>query len=62
MSTLNLKNRTAKPKIGLLATGHLIYWDQFPGLKDMCMKLYNELITYLEKIGEVVSPGFVDTK
>ncbi len=62
MTNLKLKSRTARPKIGLLATGHLIYWDQFRGLKDMCMKMYDELIANLEKIGEVVSPGLVDTK
>lgn len=62
MSTMNLQSRMIQPRIGLLATGHLIYWDQFPGLKDMCMKMYNELIAHLEKIGEVVSPGLVDTK
>lgn len=62
MTSLKLKSRTARPKIGLLATGHLIYWDQFPGLKDMCMKMYDELIANLEKIGEVVSHGLVDTK
>lgn len=51
-----------RPKIGLLATGHLIYWDQFPGLKDMCMNMYHELISQLEKIGDVESPGLVDTQ
>ena len=62
MINSDFKNRLAKPKIGLLATGHLIYWDQFPGLKDMCMNMYRELIAQLEKIGDVVSPGLVDTK
>ena len=57
MTSLNLKSRMVRPRIGLLATGHLIYWDQFPGLKDMCMKMYIELIAHLEKIGDVVSPG-----
>ena len=62
MINSNLRSRLAKPRIGLLAHGHLIYWDQFPGLKDMCMKMYSELIAHLEKIGHVVSPGLVDTK
>lgn len=57
MTSLNLKSRMVRPRIGLLATGYLIYWDQFPGLKDMCMKMYSELIAHLEKIGDVVSPG-----
>lgn len=58
----NIKVRMARPRIGLLATGHLIYWDQFPGLKDMCMKMYDELIAHLEIIGDVTTPGLVDTK
>jgi L-arabinose isomerase len=62
ISNVDLKKHIVRPKIGLLATGHLIYWDQFPGLKDMCMKMYRDLITHLEKIGDVVSPGLVDTK
>ena len=62
MSNIDLKKQKVRAKIGLLATGHLIYWDQFPGLKDMCMKMYHELISQLEKIGDVVSPGLVDTQ
>ena len=58
----NIRNRIISPRIGLLATGHLIYWDQFPGLKDMCMKMYSELIVHLEKIGDIITPGLVDTK
>ncbi len=62
ISNIGLKSRMVRPRIGLLATGHLIYWDQFPGLKDMCMKMYDSLIGHLENIGEVFSPGLVDTK
>jgi hypothetical protein len=58
----NIKVRMARPRIGLLATGHLIYWDQFPNLKEMGMQMYNELITHLEKIGDVVSPGHQELK
>lgn len=61
MSTSNLKSRMIKPRIGFLATGHLIYWDQFPGLKDMCMDMYHQLLRRLEQIGDVKSPGLVDT-
>ena len=55
INNINLKKRMVRPRIGLLATGHLIYWNQLPGLKDMCMKMYGQLIAHLEKIGDVVS-------
>lgn len=50
-----------KPKIGLLPTGHKIYWSQFPGLKERGMKMYAGLLDKLAEIGEVVDPGLVDT-
>ena len=62
INNIDLKKQMVRPRIGLLATGHLIYWDQFPSLKDMCMKMYGELFAHIEKIGDVVSPGLVDTK
>ena len=58
----DLKARMPKPRIGLLQTGHLMYWGQFPGLKEMSMKLCKEMITRLEKFGDVITPGLVDTK
>ena len=57
----DLKARKPRPRIGLLPTGHLFYWDQFPGLKDMCMNMHDKMVERLGLIGEVVSPGLVDT-
>ena len=57
----DLKARKPRPRIGLLPTGHLFYWDQFPGLKDMCMNMHDKMVERLGQIGEVVSPGLVDT-
>lgn len=50
-----------RPKIGLLPTGHKIYWGQFSNLKDMGTNMYNKLFDKLSEIGEVISPGLVDT-
>lgn len=58
---LHLRERMPRPKIGLLPTGLLFYWSQFPGLKQKCLKMRDEIIRRLEKIGEVVSPGLIDT-
>ena len=61
-SNISMKTRMVKPRIGLLATGHLFYRDQFPGLKDMCMNMLEEMIKKLDQIGDVISPGMVDSK
>lgn len=58
----DIKARMPRPRIGLLQTGHLIYWGQFPGLKEMSTKMCEELITRLEKFGDVITPGLVDTQ
>ena len=50
-----------KIKIGLLPTGHKIYWSQFPGLKEMGMNMYNKLMAHLGGIGEVIQSELVDT-
>lgn len=50
-----------KPKIGLLPTGLSMYWQQYPGLKDRGLKMYDELVEHLSEFGEVFSPGLVDT-
>ncbi|MBA7575171.1 hypothetical protein ES708_16992 [subsurface metagenome] len=57
----DIKARMPRPKIGLLPTGHLYYWDQFPGLKDMCMNMHDKMVERLGQIGDVFSPGLVDT-
>lgn len=50
-----------RPRIGLLPTGHFYYWDQFPDLKDMGLRMYGRLREHLEGIGEVIAPELVDT-
>lgn len=57
----DLKARMVRPRIGLLPTGHLIYWAQFPGLKEMGLNMYEKIRQRLEQIGDVISPGLVDT-
>lgn len=59
--TNRLKERMPLPRIGLLPTGHEIYWSQFPGLRDKCMLLRADLRKRLEKIGTVIGPDLVDT-
>ena len=59
---VDLKKRMVRPRIGLLPAGHLIYWGQFPGLKEMGLNMYEKFSQRLEQIGEVISPGLVDTK
>lgn len=56
-----LTRRVPRPRIGLLATGHRIYWDQFPQLKSMGEKMYGALQRRLQDFGEVIAPELVDT-
>ncbi len=51
-----------RPKIGLLPTGHKIYWGQFPKLKKLGMDMYNKLVSKLSEIGDVIAPELVDSK
>jgi L-arabinose isomerase len=57
----DLTNRMPRPRIGLLPTGHEIYWSQFPGLKDRCQAMLSQARQRLEGIGEVIAPELVDT-
>ena len=50
-----------RAKIGLLATGHQYYWDQFPGLRDMGLGMCAHLRGLLEKRADVVAPDLVDS-
>ena len=54
---VDLKARRVRPRIGLLPAGHLIYWDQFPGLKEMGLNMYEKYLQRLGQIGEVISPN-----
>ncbi len=62
MSFTDIKGRMVRPRIGLLPTGHFYYWDQFPKLKEMGLRMYDKLMQHLNPIGEVITPGLVDTK
>ena len=42
-----LKARMPVPRIGLLPTGHKIYWEQFPDLKKLGMNMYQ---SYLKEL------------
>ncbi len=58
---VHLQARMPRPRIGVLPTGHFYYWDQFPELKEMGQKMYEASKKHFEKIGDVISPGLVDT-
>ena len=57
----SLTERRPRPRIGVLPTGHRIYWDQFPQLKKMGDAMYSALRRHLSDIGDVVAPDLVDT-
>jgi L-arabinose isomerase len=59
MSTLT--SRVPRPRIGVLPTGHRMYWDQFPQLKKMGENMYGKLRNRLHVFGEVIAPELVDT-
>lgn len=50
-----------RPKIGLLTTGHKIYWGQFPGLYEQGVAMNDAMVKGLEEIGDVIQSGLVDT-
>jgi len=56
-----LTQRVPRPRIGVLPTGHRMYWDQFPQLKQMGARMYGELVHRLQAFGEVIAPELVDT-
>jgi len=35
------------PRIGVLPTGHGMYWDQFPGLKQRGLSMFEKLCVEL---------------
>ena len=57
----DLLARIPRPRIGVLPTGHLIYWSQFPGLKERGLEMYANLCRHLAEIGDVIAPDLVDT-
>jgi L-arabinose isomerase len=50
-----------RARIGLLPTGHMMYWSQFPGLKERGLAMYEQFRGKLAQAGDVVTPGLVDT-
>jgi len=51
----DLSERMPVPRIGLLPTGHKIYWAQFPELKQLGLSMYEKYLTVLAKLGDVVT-------
>lgn len=65
MPKILMKNQLAarrpRPRIGLLPTGHEIYWGQFPGLRGKCQAMYRAFRDRLAQVGDIVAPEIVDT-
>lgn len=57
----SLADRVPRPRIGVLPTGHRMYWDQFPQLKQMGERMYVDLRRHLTGFGDVIAPELVDT-
>ena len=57
----NLTTRMPRPRIGVLPTGHEMYWGQFPGLREKCLALWEAMRHRLQQIGDVIAPELVDT-
>ncbi len=55
------RKNSVRPRIGLLPTGHFYYWPQFPGLKEMGLRMHGKFLEMLKTHAEVVTPGLVDT-
>ncbi len=53
----DLTARMPTPRIGVVGTGYHYYWDQFPGLYEMCTNMYQRLCSRLEEIGELITIG-----
>ena len=56
------KTPPPRARIGLLPTGHSYYWEQFPRLKEMGLRMYRKLRALLEPHGELIAPELVDTE
>ncbi|MEM7132007.1 MAG: hypothetical protein AAF702_37195 [Chloroflexota bacterium] len=55
-----MTNQT-RAKIGLLPAGHHYYWEQYPRLKEMGMRMYRGLRDMLDPHADIVAPELVDT-
>ena len=61
MRKANIGIKLPRAKIGLLATGHKIYWNQFSGLREKCLEMLDKFREKLEKEGDVIMPELTDT-
>ncbi len=48
-------------RIGMFTTGHPLYWDQFPGMRDELLCYAVEIQRRLQEFGHVVYFGIIDT-
>lgn len=55
------KKTAVRPRVGLLPTGHFRYWPQFPKLKGMGLRMYEQLLGMLKSWTDLVVPDLVDT-
>ncbi len=55
------KKTAVRPRVGLLPTGHFRYWPQFPKLKAMGLRMFEQLLGMLKGWAELVVPELVDT-
>jgi L-arabinose isomerase len=51
-----------RPRIGLLTVGHHYYWEQFPNLKEMGLRMGSKLRGMLSAFGDVIATDLVDTE
>ena len=49
-------NPQVRARIGLLPAGHHYYWDQYPRLKQMGLRMYDRLRNMLEPMADIVAP------
>ena len=50
-----------RARIGLLPTGHGYYWEQYPRLKEMGLKMYDRLRRILEPHAQIVASELSDS-
>ena len=48
-------------RIGVFGVAHPVYWNQFPGLYEQGIAMNEAMVKGLEKIGDVIQSGLVDT-